>query len=207
MRIARRRGFILYIVITVLLGLAILAFALNTFKTGAVTQLSRTVDQNRLALMAQSANAEVIAMIKSQVNLNPSSQTFTKFRSVFPAPGSPAPTLPITVELISNFEPQKTIQLAKVGYNLKVRSSAVLTVFRRSSYSSMSAYNGYIDVISKAWREGVGEVTMEAHERRDIRMIDLRHTLDRYALFVKNYCNDYNNTSRRLVVDGVRGGG
>lgn len=204
MRIADRRGFILYIVITVLLGLAIMAFALNTFKTGAVTQLSRNVDQNRLALLAQSANSEVIAMLKSQVNLNPSSQTFAKFRSVFPTAGSPPPALPVTVDLISNFEPQKTVQLAKVGYNLKIRSSAVLTVFRRSSLNSMSAYNGYIDVISKAWREGAGEITMEAHERRDVRLIDLRHTLDKYALFVKNYSNDYNNTSRRLIVDGIK---
>ncbi len=215
MRISDRRGFILYIVVTVLLGLAIMAFALNTFKTGAVTQLSRNVDQNRLALLAQSANAEVIAMIKSQVNLNPSSQTFSRFRSVFPAEGSPEPTLPFTVDLISNFEPQQTVQLAKVGYNLKIRSSAVLTIFQRSRYNSMSAYNGYIDVVSKAWREGAGEITMEAHERRDVRLIDLRHSLDKYALFVKNYSNDYNVISSRvsgklksrLLVEGIDGGG
>ncbi|PKL42984.1 MAG: hypothetical protein CVV42_20585, partial [Candidatus Riflebacteria bacterium HGW-Riflebacteria-2] len=112
MRIADRRGFILYIVVAVLLGLAILAFALNSFKTGAVTQLSRNVDQNRLALLAQSANAELIATLKSQVNLNPSSQTFVNFRSVFPAAGAPEPILPFTVDLTTNFEPQKTVQLA-----------------------------------------------------------------------------------------------
>lgn len=202
MRIASRRGFILYIVITVLLGLAIMAFALNTFKTGAVTQLSRTVDQNRLALLAQSANSEVIAIIKSLVN-NPDSDIFTRVRSnVFVPAGSPPPTLPFTVDLLA-FEPERTLQLAKVGYNLKIRSSAVLTVFRRSVYNSMPAYNAYVDVVSKAWREGVGEITMEAHERRDVRIVDLRHTLDKYVLFVKNYCNDYNNTSRRMIVEGI----
>ncbi|KAF1080081.1 MAG: hypothetical protein GQF41_3548 [Candidatus Rifleibacterium amylolyticum] len=222
MRISHRRGFILYIVITVLLGLAIMAFALNTFKTGAVTQLSRNVDQNRLALLAQSANAEVIAMLKSHVNLNPSSQIFTRFRSVFPTETNPNPTLPFTVDIIPVFEPQTTVQLAKVGYNLKIRSSAVLTVYRRSIYKSMSAYNGYIDIVSKAWREGAGEITMEAHERRDVRLVDLRHTLDKYALFVKNYSNDYNSTSptpdpnppdeydntiRRMIIEGVNGMG
>jgi hypothetical protein len=204
MRIADRRGFILYIVVAVLLGLAILAFALNSFKTGAVTQLSRNVDQNRLALLAQSANAELIATLKSQVNLNPSSQTFVNFRSVFPAAGAPEPILPFTVDLTTNFEPQKTVQL---------------TVYRRSIYKSMSAYNGYIDVVSKAWREGAGEITMEAHERRDVRLLDLRHTLDKYALFVKNYSNDYNSTSlspdpnppdeysntiRRMLIAGIK---
>ncbi|HAE38829.1 MAG TPA: hypothetical protein DCG57_09350 [Candidatus Riflebacteria bacterium] len=204
MRTINRRGFVLYIVITVLLGLAIMAFALNTFKTGAVTQLSRNVDQNRLALLAQSANSEVIAIIKSLIN-NPESDVFTKVRSdIFPDSGA-AISLPKAVDLLS-FEPERTLQLAKVGYNLKIRSSAVLTVFRRSAYNSMPAYNGYIDVVSKAWREGSGEITMEAHERRDVRLVDLRHTLDRYALFVKNYSNDYNNTSRRLIVDGVSGG-
>ncbi|MBU1107456.1 MAG: hypothetical protein KKB51_12370 [Candidatus Riflebacteria bacterium] len=203
MRNIGRHGFVLYIVITVLLGLAIMAFALNSFKTGAVTQLSRNVDQNRLALVAQSANAEMIAMIKSRVNLVPGSNIFNTIRSkVFLDTASP--TLPLTVELLSPFEPQETIKLAKVGYNLKVRSSAVLKVFRRSIYNSMLAYNGYIDLESKAWREGAGEITMEAHERRDVRLIDLRHTLDKYALFVKNYCNDYNNTSRRLIIKGVR---
>ena len=44
----KKRGFILYIVVCILLGLAILAFALNDFKRGAVTQLAKNVDQNRL---------------------------------------------------------------------------------------------------------------------------------------------------------------
>lgn len=206
MRSADRRGFILYIVISVLLGLAIMAFALNAFKTGAITQLSRNVDQNRLALLAQSANAEAVAIIKSQANFNPDSDIYKRMREIFPEKGDPEPALPFTRDLLS-LEPQETIGLAKAGYVLKVETNAVLTVYRRAAPRSMSAYNGYIDVYSKAWREGAGKITMEAHERRDVRLFDLRHTLDKYALFVKNYSNDYNNTRHRLVIDGIEAGG
>ena len=81
-----RHGFILYIVMAVLLALAILAFALNSFKQGTVTQLARTVDQNRLAILAQSANAELVAKIRSLVNSNPDSDIFTACRSIFTKP-------------------------------------------------------------------------------------------------------------------------
>lgn len=78
----RRRGFILYVVLTVLFALAILAFALNSFKSGAVVQLSRNIDQNRLALLAQSANAEVVARLRTQANMADSDIAKT-FRKIF----------------------------------------------------------------------------------------------------------------------------
>ncbi|MBR4329221.1 MAG: hypothetical protein IKP71_05160, partial [Candidatus Riflebacteria bacterium] len=58
----KRKGFILYIIVAAILGLAILAFALSTFKSGAVVQLARNVDQNRLIQIAKSANSEVLAI-------------------------------------------------------------------------------------------------------------------------------------------------
>lgn len=203
MKQQNRSGFILYIVMAVLLGLAILAFALNSFKQGAVTQLSRNVDQNRLALLAQSANAEVMAMIRSQVNDNPTSQIFQKFRGIFPETGGGI-ALHQDVVLFSNFEPQQTLKLAQTaGYPLKIKSKAVLRVFRKAPFASVSAFNGFLDVFSQAYREGSQDIPVEAHERRDVRLVDLRHSLDKYALFVKNYCYDLNNSSRRLMVNGI----
>lgn len=204
MALNSRKGFILYIVMAVLLALAILAFALNTFKQGTVTQLARSVDQNRLALLAQSANAEVVAMIRSQVNIDKSSQIFAKFRSIFPTGGTPGAALNSDIVLFSNFEPQQTLQIAKTaGYPLKIKSKAVLRVYRQAEFSSVSAYNAYIDVYSQAYREGVEENLIEAYERRDVRLVDLRHNLDKYALFVKNYSPDYNNTARRIIIQGI----
>ncbi len=202
-----RRGFILYIVMAVLLGLAILAFALNTFKQGTVTQLARNVDQNRLALLAQSANAEVVAMIRTLVNSDRDHPIFKSFRNIFPDNG-PAATLNTDIPLFSSFEPQQTLQMAQnAGYPLKIKSKATLRVYRKCEYNSVSAYNGYIDVYSQAYRDGFQDVIIEAYERRDVRLVDLRHNLDKYALFVKNYSPDYNNTFRRVIVEGIKPAG
>ncbi len=198
-----RRGFILYIVVTVLFALSILAFALNSFKQGTVTQLARNVDQNRLALLAQSANAEVVAMIRSQVNNDRSSRIFSKFREIFPG-WEPSSSLNSDIVLFSDFEPQQTLKMAQsAGYPLKIKSRAVLRIYRSCEYSSVSAYNGYLDLYSQAFREGQKENLIEAHERRDVRLVDLRHNLDKYALFVKNYSPDYNNSVRRIIVEGI----
>ncbi len=202
-----RHGFILYIVMAVLLALAILAFALNSFKQGTVTQLARTVDQNRLAILAQSANAELVAKIRSLVNSNPDSDIFTACRSIFTKP-DPSASLNSDIVLESDFKPEQTLLMAQsVGYPLRIKSRAVLRVYRRAEYSSVSAFNGYLDVFSQAYREGAEENIIEAHQRHDVRLLDVRHSLDKYALFVKNYSPDYNNTSRRIIVQGIKPSG
>ncbi|MDD3147099.1 MAG: hypothetical protein PHD82_07340 [Candidatus Riflebacteria bacterium] len=191
----------------VLLGLAILAFGLNTFKQGAITQLARNVDQNRLALLAQSANAEVIAMIRSLVNSDRAHPIYQRFRDIFPDNG-PAAALNVDIPLFLGFEPQQTLQMAQnAGYPLKVKSKAVLRIYRKCEYNSVSAYNGYIDIYSQAYRDGFKETSIEVYERRDVRLVDLRHNLDKYALFVKNYSPDYNNTYRRVIVEGIKPSG
>ncbi len=202
-----RRGFLLYIVIAVLFALAIMAFALNSLKSGAVTQLARNVDQNRLTLLAQSANAEVIAGLRSKVNV-PGSETFQKFRSIFPTSDGSFPPLNEPVVIYSDVEPPQTLAMAQsAGYNLKIKSQAVMYAYREAPAKSVTAFNAYLDVYSQAYREGFEENLIEVHERRDVRLVDLRHRLDKYALFVKNYCPDYNNPRRRIIIDGIDGSG
>ncbi|GAB4270123.1 MAG: hypothetical protein Kow0029_06690 [Candidatus Rifleibacteriota bacterium] len=175
---------------------------------GAVTQLAKNVDQNRLSLLAQSANAEVMAIIRSKVNLDPDSQIFQKFRSVFPADDGTEKPLRQSIVLLNNFEPQQTLKMAaNEGYKLKVKSRAVLTAYREAPAKSVSAYNAYLDVFSQAYRENYEENLIEAHERRDVRLVDLRHSLDKYAVFVKNYCPDLNNPRRRLIIEGIEDSG
>lgn len=199
-----RRGFILYIVVTVLLALSILAFALNSLKSGAVTQLARNVDQNRLSLLAQSANAEVIAMIRSNANYAPDSQIFKKLRSMFPTAASPAPAVGTAITLFSNFEPQQTLKIAdSAGYRLVIKSRATLTPYREAPAKSVMAFNAYLDVYSQAYRRGAEENVIEVHERRDVRLVDLRHRFDRYAVFVKNFGPSYNHPHRRITIQGI----
>lgn len=201
---SNKRGFILYIVITVLLALSILAFALNSLKSGAVTQLARNVDQNRLSLLAQSANAEVIAMIRSNANFAPDSQIFQKLRSVFPSGAATGAPLGSEIVLFSNFEPQQTLEIANnAGYRLVIKSRATLTPYREAPAKSVMAFNAYLDVYSQAYRHGIEENVIEVHERRDVRLVDFRHRFDRYALFVKNFGPSYNHPHRRIIINGI----
>ena len=89
----KRKGFILYIIVAAILGLAILALALSSFKSGAVVQLARNVDQNRLIQIAKSANAEVLAILRTQANNYKSQNIFKTFRSIFPKYGETSASL------------------------------------------------------------------------------------------------------------------
>lgn len=203
-RLNNNKGFMLYVVVAVLLALAILAFALNSFKSGAITQLARNVDQNRLSLLAQSANAEVIAIIRSNANYQLDSDIFKKLRSVFPDKSGNAPPLKTKIVLIPSYVPENTMEIANsAGYKLVIKSRATLTAYREAPANSILAYNAYLDVISQAYRQGNEENMIEVRERRDVRLVDLRHRFDRYALFVKNYGPSYNHPHRRLLIEGV----
>lgn len=200
-----RRGFILYVVLTVMLALAILAFGLNSLKSGAITQLAKNIDQNRLTLLATSANNEFLATIRTEVN-HKGSEVYNNFRKLFPYNGT-LPASPIyQIQILPSFQPSETLKMATdIGYKLKIKSKTILSVYRECPYKSVTSFNGYLDIYSQAYREGSKENIIEVHERRDIRLTDLRHRLDKYVLFVKNYCPDYNNTSRRLSISGVSG--
>ena len=63
-----RKGFVLYIVIAIALGLFILIAGLNQFKSGAVLQLSKTVTQEKMIVVAQAAVNEMLAAVKGGIN-------------------------------------------------------------------------------------------------------------------------------------------
>ena len=65
---SKRRGFILYVVCALAIGLFILIASLNKFKSGAVLQLSKTVTQERMIVVAQAAINESLAAVKGGIN-------------------------------------------------------------------------------------------------------------------------------------------
>ena len=144
----KRKGFILYIIVAAIIGLAILAFALSTFKSGAVVQLARNIDQNRLIQVAKSANAEVLAILRTQANNSQSQNIFKAFRSIFPNPSGNSSALYQTIPLLNNYIPDKTKEIAdKSGYKIVIESRASLVNFQKSVYQSTSAYNAYVDIV------------------------------------------------------------
>lgn len=200
----RRNGFILYIVLAVLLALALLAFALNSFKSGAVVQLSRNIDQNRLVIFARSANAEVLALLRTQANIH-DGHIGKAFRKIFEENDTNGADTLFNHLILNDYEPPLTSKLADdEGFPLTIKSRVILNVHRRSSFNSVRAYNAYIDIFSQAVKSGSGEKIMaEVQERRDIRINDFRHYLDKYVLFVKNYSPDLNNPHRRIIIEGI----
>ncbi len=200
----KRKGFLLYIIVAILLALSILAFALNSFKSGAVVQLAKNVDQNRLIQIAKSANTEILAILRTQANNSKSQNIFKTFRKIFPKTGETSSSLNQTLTLLSKYTPSKTKEIVdKSGYNITIESSATLTNYQKSIYQSTSAYNAYIDIYTKAYRNENPGNAIEVYERHDVRLVDLRHNLDKYALFVKNYSPDMNNTQRRVIIQGI----
>ncbi|NLI75412.1 MAG: hypothetical protein GX442_03075 [Candidatus Riflebacteria bacterium] len=204
----RTAGFLLLVIITIILAMAILIFALSSHKSGAIEQLARTVDQNRLAILAQSGNNEMVAFIKDNANNLGSTYVFNKFREVFTAATPPA--LPKTIRLYpqgtsSEYCPQETQKIAQdAGYNIRIVSKADLVLFGASEVDDMRAWQGYLEVVSRASHADRPDNMVEIKERRDVKLVDLRHFFDQYVFFCKNYMPDYNHPRKRLILKGVK---
>ncbi|HNV69221.1 MAG TPA: hypothetical protein PKO06_05945, partial [Candidatus Ozemobacteraceae bacterium] len=208
---SRQSGFVLFIVIAVLLAIAIMAISLSSFKSGAVELLGKTMDQNRLATLAQSANHEVIGMVKTQVN-RLGTDPHNRFRQFFQPGGvgsaySPVDqsSLPKPVVIYDDIQPPATKALADAfaGLGINIKSRAVLTVTAQRNLKGYPSYVGHLEVTSRAYYGGKYNNSVEVKERRDVKMIDVHDLFDKYALFVKNYSPDYNNPNRRLIVEGI----
>ena len=200
-----RKGFVLYVVIAILLGLAILAFALNEFKRGAVTQLAKNVDQNRLVQFCKSANAEYLAFLRSQVNYEPSSGPYSQFRDFFKEPPNAYPNFqPETISL-KDYDPTITKDMARdSGYeDIEIKCWANVSVFRESYKKGNLAYDGYLDIFSKAYSKSHPESVIEIYERHDVRLVDVRHSFDKYVFFLKYFSPDLNNFNYRIIVEGI----
>ncbi len=197
----RRRGFLIYIVLSSLLLVGILAFSISSFKRDAVEQLSRTVDQNRLLILAQGGTAEILGILRYQANLY-ASPMWKTFRSVFaekdPLAGGPWKK---TVDFPPGALPAiNAIAGTLRGFKVKVEGRIKLVFLERSNTNPVS-YSGFIEVQARA--SAGGNYLMEAKERREIKLVNLQDFLDKYALFVKGFVPDYNDRNRRLRVEGL----
>ena len=64
----KKKGFILYVVCALAIGLFILIAGLSKFKSGAVLQLSKTITQEKMIVVAQAAINESLAKVKNEIN-------------------------------------------------------------------------------------------------------------------------------------------
>ncbi|HNW34823.1 MAG TPA: hypothetical protein PKM25_07825, partial [Candidatus Ozemobacteraceae bacterium] len=205
----RRSGVVFFVVLAVFLVMGLLAFALSTFKGGAIEQLSKSIDQNRLAMLAQAANNEITGILRSQANLHTPGGTENSFYKLFREPIRQDQTAPITLPhavkiFPDNYTPVLTQDLAtKAGYKISITSQATLVLEQRTKVSGTSGFSGYLEIISRAVHQAGDQTKIEIKERRDLKIVDLRHFFDRYALFVKHYSPDWNNPRRRITIQGI----
>ncbi|HEY9070057.1 MAG TPA: hypothetical protein VIV61_07345 [Candidatus Ozemobacteraceae bacterium] len=202
-------GVVFFVVLAVFLVMAVLAFALSTFKGGAIEQLSKSIDQNRLAMLAQAANNEIIGILRSQANLHAPGGAENSFYKAFRDPirkeQATGITLPYSVNIFpANYTPVLTQELAtKAGYRISITSQATINLDKRTSVTGTTGFGGYIEIVSRAEHLEGDQTKIEIKERRDLKLVDMRHYFDRYALFVKHYSPDWNNPRRRVVVQGI----
>ncbi|NLI79820.1 MAG: hypothetical protein GX442_25670 [Candidatus Riflebacteria bacterium] len=208
-----RRGFVTYMVFALFLGAVIFATAIWSMKRGAVELFSRSLDQHRLTMLAQSATTEMAAILRAEANrvgagepadhLGPLLRSLGTPQVTDKPPASPfvrrrvfqAADLPLTNALAE--------RLAGGGVRLSGVATVVLTSRARLPLPS---YLGHIDLVGTVVRTDTRATLAELRERRDLKVANLRDFFDKYVLFVKNYGFDYNCPDPKLVLEGLDGG-
>lgn len=183
---------------------AIIVFALNMLKTGSIELLSQTVDQGRLQLIAQSAGAEAVAILKNGANRS-GSPFWKLFREVFAESASvvgggywekPFSFLEGDLQATANIT--QSVLRKEIGF--KADGKIVIT---GAGQAGLAAFRGYVEVVSTAFNRGNPEKCVKIKERREVRLANLQDFLDKYALFVKRYYPWYNNPERRIIIEGI----
>jgi hypothetical protein len=191
----------LFVVLTIVIGAAILALGFNAFKRGSIEQLAKTADQNRLMVLCQAGNNEMLALVKAQANETifcPSARDSAFFQAF--RKGFQDGVLPCEVQIPDRMPPE-TRKLAE-KYGIEVKSQVNICLRDKLNTTRSLACGGYIEVISRA-NHKTTKSTFEIKERREIKVVDSRDLLDKYGLFVKCFSPDLNNSSRRVKVVGI----
>ncbi|MBI3038109.1 hypothetical protein HYY75_03515, partial [bacterium] len=197
------KGFILFIVITVLIMIGIMALSFAFQKSGEIEQLSKNIDQNRLMVFSQSANNEMFAYFKRFANVNGALSGQKDPKLLFKqALANGYPQNPIAMLNPAPYSPPITREIAKTlpSYKIQVSSKANLVITGEFGAPRKRSLTGYLEVISHSQDDFKNKI--EIVERRDVKLVDLEDFFDKYVLYVKNFCYDYNNPKRRLVIIG-----
>ncbi len=197
-----RRGFVLFLVCTFALVMMIMVISLSSHKSGAVLQLNRTIEQERVVLLAQAGVNEMLAAVKGGIN-DPASVIGNQIRVFWQSkPGTgakviykadfPAAELKMSNKLVEDY-------LGKSG---EVSGQVSIVVTERVS-GVRPSYTGYVELIGKArYKDIPSEIRVK--ERRDIKIVDLSDPFtDKYALFVKSFCRSLNHPGKRIIVQGI----
>ncbi len=201
---SKRRGFILYVVCALAIGLFILIASLNKFKSGAVLQLSKTVTQERMIVVAQSAINESLAAVKGGINdvnsnVGKAVKDFWKSKKTAPS------VIWSTTFTESGLKVSKDIATEYLGSKGNVSCDVKLYADEQINACETNSYTGHLVIVGKVSCDGIKDA-VKITEVHDVRITDLSFSLlDKYVLFVKSYCPTINTNDKSFVVQGVKG--
>lgn len=199
-----RRGFVLFLVCVMALVMMVMIIGLSTQKSGAVTQLTRTIEQERAVTLAQAGINEMLAWVKAGVNKRDSSIGARIHQHWESRPKVTGPQV-LFRTTFSPVQLKMTNQLVEetLGSRGDVSGQLSLVITSRVAGMPRPAYLGYVELIARAKYRDYPEET-RVKERREIKIVDLSDPfLDKYALFVKSFCRSINNPKKRIIVQGV----
>lgn len=202
-----RKGFVLYIVIAIALGLFILIAGLNQFKSGAVLQLSKTVTQEKMIVVAQAAVNEMLAAVKGGIN-DSSTTIGGAVKTFWKSPSKGAPDLIYSCKFSGHSLPASA-DMAYEYLDNKGNVNGELYIYATDSIKSSGVIShiGFVKLVGKVTCEGVKDA-VTITEQHDLKITDLSFPfLDKYAFFVKSFCPTINNLNKNFVVEGIKGAG
>lgn len=197
-----RRGFILYIVCALAIGLFILIAGFNKFKSGAVLQLSKTATQEKMVVVAQAAINESLASVKAGINDN-KTPVGSAVRSFWKKGGkAPAKIWSANYDK-SNLKITAGMSNEYFGSRGKVSCNVTLYATESINECGVNSYIGYVKLVGKIDCGNKSEVVVT--EQHDLKIVDLSFPfLDKYVLFVKSFCNNINDNDKNFVLQGIK---
>ena len=201
---SKRKGFILYIVCALAIGLFILIASLNKFKSGAVLQLSKNVTQERMIVVAQGAINEALAAVKG--GINDVNTAVGKAVKDFWASQKGAPAVIWSASFNeSSLKVSKDIAAEHLGNKGNVSCDVTLFADEQIKASATNSYTGHMVIVGKVSCDGVKDA-VKITEVHDIKVTDLSFPLlDKYAFFVKSFCPSINSKDKKFIIEGVKG--
>lgn len=201
---SKRKGFILYVVCALAIGLFILIASLNKFKSGAVLQLSKNVTQERMIVVAQGAINESLAAVKG--GINDVNTTVGKAVRDFWASKKGAPSVIWSASFNeSSLKVSKEIAAEYLGNKGNVSCDVTIFADEQINESATNSYTGHMVVVGKVSCDGIKDA-VKITEVHDVRITDLSFPLlDKYAFFVKSFCPSINSKDKKFIIEGVKG--
>ena len=144
---SNKKGFVLYIVCALAFGLFILVAGLSKFKTGAVLQLSTTVTQEKMIVVAQAAINEMLANVKGGIN-DASTSIGGSVKSFWKS-GKAAPANVASIKMaLSSLPATKQMAEEHLGSDGKVEGEIYINVTDSINQCGVNSYIGFVKLVT-----------------------------------------------------------